>query len=139
MRWLVAVVAVVLVGAACTGSGNSVARYCDLVKVAEAGSDPLADQAIYNDPVLLKSAMRARVQTYTDLAGRAPSAIRTDASAVRDGVLRVNNALAKHDYHSSTANNDPEVQAVMNDPAFAAAAERLKAYNADTCVNPPTS
>jgi hypothetical protein len=121
--------------AACSGgSGSGTARYCDVVKVAEAGTDPLADQVIYNDPTRLKAALRVRVQTYTDLAARAPSDISSDASTVRDGIIKVNNALAKHDYQSAAANTDADLQAALNDQAFADATDRLRAFNAKTCV-----
>jgi hypothetical protein len=133
VRWFA--VADLVVGAlpACT-SESGTARYCDVVKVAEAATDPLADQAIYNDPVRLKAALGARVQTYTDLAARAPSAINADASTVRDSIIKVNNALAKHDYQSAAANTDPDLQAALNDPAFADATQRLRDYNTKTCV-----
>ena len=135
MRWLLLVGAVVVVAAACSDSGSSAARYCDVVKVAEVATDPLADQAIYNDPEKLKAAFLARVRTYTDLAARAPSEIRTDAATVRDNLIKVNNALAAHGYQSAAANSDPTVQAALNDPAFTAATEKLRAYDAEHCVS----
>jgi hypothetical protein len=37
--------------AACdTGGSSGASRYCDVVKVVQAGADPLADQSIYGDP-----------------------------------------------------------------------------------------
>jgi hypothetical protein len=134
VRWPLVVLLVVPVAAAC-GSGSTASRYCDVVKVAEVATDPLADQAIYNDPDRLKAAFVARVRTYTDLAARAPSAISAAADTVRDRLITVNNALAKHGYQSAAANTDPDVQAAVNDPAFTDATERLRAYNAAHCVS----
>jgi hypothetical protein len=130
----VLVVLLVAPVAACS-SGSSASRYCDIVKVAEVATDPLADQAIYNDPERLKTAFVARVRTYTDLAARAPSAISADADTVRDSLVKVNNALAAHGYQSAAANSDPTVQAALNDPAFTASTDKLRAYNAEHCVS----
>jgi len=127
-------VAVVL-AAACSDSGSSAARYCDVVKVAEVATDPLADQAIYNDPAKLKAAFLARVRTYTDLAARAPSEIRTDGATVRENLIKVNKAPAAHGYQSVAANADPSLQSALNDPAFAASTEKLRAYDAQHCVS----
>jgi hypothetical protein len=134
MRWPPVVLVVVALAPACSG-GSSAARYCDVVKVAEVATDPLADQAIYNDPDRLKAAFVARVRTYTDLAARAPSPIKADAGTVRDSLIKVNNALAAHGYQSAAANSDPTVQAALNDPAFTAATEKLRAYDAEHCVS----
>jgi hypothetical protein len=134
VRLLVAGLLGVAVLSACSNSTSGTARYCDVVKVAEAGADPLADQAIYGDPARLQAAMKARATTYADLAARAPKEIRADADTVRDGVIRVNNALAKHGYQSAAANSDAELQAVLNDQAFADATQRLREFNAKTCV-----
>ena len=125
----------VLVGAAgCSGSDTDGAtRYCDVVKQVQAGVDPLADQSIYADPAGLKDALIVRVKTYTDLAARAPDEVKADAATLRDGVIRVNNALSAADYRSAAANTDPAVQAVLGDAAFQAAAARLAGYNADYC------
>jgi hypothetical protein len=130
----VALVAAVPV-AACSSSSSSAARYCDVVKVAEVATDPLADQAIYNDPERLKTAFVARVRTYTDLAARAPSEISADANTVRDSLIKVNNALAAHGYQSAAANSDPTVQAAVKDPAFTTATDKLRSYNAEHCVS----
>ena len=135
MRWVTLVGVAVVLAAACSDSGSSAARYCDVVKVAEVATDPLADQAIYNDPAKLKAAFLARVRTYTDLAARAPSEIRTDAATVRDNLIKVNNALAAHGYQSVAANADPSLQSALNDPAFAASTEKLRAYDAQHCVS----
>ena len=135
MRWVLLGVVVVGAVAACSDSGSSAARYCDVVKVAEVSTDPLADQAIYNDPEKLEAAFLARVRTYTDLAARAPSEIRTDAATVRDNLIKVNNALAAHGYESAAANADPALQAALTDPAFAASTEKLRSYDAQHCVS----
>jgi hypothetical protein len=136
VRWVLLVgVVVVLAAAACSDSGSSAARYCDIVKVAEVATDPLADQAIYNDPEKLKAAFLARVRTYTDLAARAPSEIRSDAATVRDNLIKVNNALATHGYQSAAANADPALQSALTDPGFAASTDKLRTYNAQHCVS----
>ncbi|HEY1280765.1 MAG TPA: hypothetical protein VGF22_13900 [Acidimicrobiales bacterium] len=133
MRSVLVVGVVVVVAAACSDSGSSAARYCDVVKVAEVATDPLADQAIYNDPDRLKAAFLARVRTYTDLAARAPAEIRADAATVRDNLIKVNNALATHEYQSAAANADPALQSALTDPAFAASTDDLRQYNAEHC------
>jgi hypothetical protein len=135
VRWVLLVGVVVMLAAACSDSGSSAARYCDIVKVAEVATDPLADQAIYNDPEKLKAAFLARVRTYTDLAARAPAEIRTDAATVRDNLIKVNNALAAHGYQSAAANADASLQSALTDPAFAASTEKLRAYDAQHCVS----
>ncbi len=114
---------------------NGASRYCDIVKQVQAGVDPLADQSIFGDPTRLKDALIARVKTYTDLAGRAPDEIRADASTVRDGVIKVNNALAAAGYQSAAANSDPNVQAVLGDQGLEDAQARLAAYDAEHCTN----
>jgi hypothetical protein len=121
--------------AACSSGGTgATASYCDLVKVAAAGTDPLADQSIFNDPAHLQAAMKARVQQYTDLAAKAPAEIAADAGTVRDDVIKVNNALAKHGYQSIAANSDPDLQAALNDQTLTAAAQRLMQFDADKCT-----
>jgi biopolymer transport protein ExbD len=134
VRWVLGALLVAALPAACSSS-SSAARYCDVVKVAEVATDPLADQAIYNDAERLKTAFVARVRTYTDLAARAPSEISADANTVRDSLIKVNNALAAHGYQSVAANSDPTVQAALNDPAFTAATDKLRSYNAQHCVS----
>jgi hypothetical protein len=125
---------VVTAAAACdTASTSGASRYCDVVKQVQASVDPLADQSIYADPARLKDALVARVKTYTDLAGRAPDEIRPDANLVRDGVIKVNNALAAAGYQSVAANSDPTVQAVLADPALQAAQSRLASYDTEHC------
>ena len=45
--------------AACdTGGTSGASRYCDVVKVVQAGADPLADQSIYGDPARLEARPR---------------------------------------------------------------------------------
>jgi hypothetical protein len=127
--------AVVAAVAACSSNASGVAKYCDIVKVAEVAADPLADQAIYNDPAKLKAAFVARVKTYTDLAARAPSEVRADAATVRDDLIKVNNALAAHGYQSAAANDDPALQAALEDPAFTTSTDKLRTYNAQHCVS----
>ena len=125
----------VLVTAACDSGGtNGASRYCDVVKQVQAGADPLADQSIYGDPDRLRAALAVRVKTYTDLAANAPSEIRADASTVRDGVIKVNNALDAAGFQSVAANSDPTVQEVLSDPALQAARGRLAAYDAEHCA-----
>jgi hypothetical protein len=51
MRRLGSLVAASAIAMAACSTGPSTARYCDVVKVAQAGVDPLADSAIFNDPV----------------------------------------------------------------------------------------
>ncbi len=127
-------VGLVVTTAACdTGGTSGASRYCDVVKQVHASVDPLADQSIYGDPARLKDALIARVKTYTDLAGRAPDKIRADAGTVRDGVIKVNNALAAAGYQSAAANTDPTVQAVLSDQALQDAQARLAAYDAAHC------
>ena len=123
--------------AACSNGsdGNGASRYCDVVKQVQAGVDPLADQSIYADPARLKEALLARVHTYTELAASAPDAARADASAVRDAVIKVNNALSRADYASAAANTDPTVKAVVSDQALLDAQARLAAFNAEHCAN----
>jgi hypothetical protein len=117
---------------ACT-TGPSTARYCDVVKVAQAGVDPLADPAIFNDPARLKAGLASRVQTYGQLAGRAPTAVRVDAAKVRDALINLNNALAKDKYASAAANSDPAVQMIIKDPSVKDATARLQSFNLTTC------
>jgi hypothetical protein len=126
----------VLGAAACdTGGTSGASRYCDVVKVVQAGVDPLSDQSIYGDPARLKAALATRVQTYTDLAAAAPSEVRADASTLRDDVIKVNNALSAAGFQSVAANTDPTVQAVLSDPALQAAQGRLAAYDAEHCAS----
>jgi hypothetical protein len=121
--------------AACdTGGTSGASRYCDVVKQVQAGADPLADQSIYGDPGRLKAALAVRVKTYTDLAADAPDAVRADANAVRDSVIKVNNALNAAGYQSAAANTDPTVQAVLADTALHDAQARLAAYDAEKCT-----
>jgi hypothetical protein len=125
----------VLGATACdTGGTSGASRYCDVVKQVQAGVDPLADQAIFTDPARLKAALAVRVKTYTDLAAEAPEAIRTDANAVRDGVIKLNNALNAAGYQSAAANSDPTVKAVLADTSLQDAQGRLAAYDAEKCT-----
>lgn len=128
---------VLLVGAtACdTGGTSGASRYCDVVKQVQAGVDPLADQAILTDPARLKAALLARVKTYTDLAAEAPEAVRADANTVRDGVIKLNNALNAAGYQSAAANTDPTVKAVLADTGLQDAQGRLAAYDAEKCAS----
>jgi hypothetical protein len=135
MRRVVALAAAMMAATAVAGcaSSSGTARYCDLVKVAEAGVDPLADPAIFDNPTVLKAALLARVDTYSQLASRAPSAVRADAVKVRDALISINNALAKQNYQSSAANSDPAVTQVLADTSVTDAENRLQAFNASTC------
>ena len=105
-----------------------------MVKQVQAGADPLADQSIYGDPDRLKAALSVRVKTYTDLAADAPAEIRADANTVRDGVIKINNALDAAGFQSAAANTDPTVQGVLSDPALQEAQRRLAAYDAEHCA-----
>ena len=49
-----------------------------------------------------------RVKTYTDLAAAAPTEVRADASTVRDGVIKVNNALNAAGYQSGGGQHRPD-------------------------------
>jgi hypothetical protein len=118
-----------------TGGTSGASRYCDVVKVARAAVDPLSDQSIYGDPARLKAALATRVKTYTDLAADAPSEVRAAANTVRDGVIKVNNALSDAGYQSAAANTDPTVQAVLSDPALQDAQSQLAAYDAEHCAS----
>ena len=125
----------VLGTAACdTGGTSGASRYCDVVKVVQAGADPLADQSIYGDPARLKAALEVRVKTYTDLAAAAPKEVQADADTVRDEVIKVNNALNAAGYQSAAANNDPIVKAVLADQGLQDAQARLAAYDAEHCA-----
>ena len=125
----------VLGATACdAGSSSGASRYCDVVKQVQASVDPLADQSIYSDPGRLKDALMVRVKTYTDLAAQAPDEIRPDANTVRDGVIKVNNALAAAGYQSAAANRDPTLQAVLNDQGLHDAQARLAGYDAEHCT-----
>ena len=125
-----------LVASGCdTGGSSGASRYCDVVKQVEAGVDPLADQAIFSDPARLKAALDVRVKTYSALAASAPEEVRADASAVRDGVIKLNNALSAAGYQSAAANSDPAVQAVVSDQALQDAQGRLAAYDAEHCTS----
>ncbi len=126
---------VLLLGACDTGGTSGASRYCDVVKQVQAGVDPLADQAIFGDPARLKTALLARVKTYTDLAAAAPDAVRTDANTVRDGVIKLNNALNAAGYQSAAANSDPTVKAVLADTSLQDAQARLAAYDAEKCAS----
>ena len=128
-------VGLVLGATACdTGGTSGASRYCDVVKVVQAGVDPLSDQSIYGDPARLQAALEVRVKTYTDLAAAAPQEIRTDANTLRDGVIKVNNALKAAGYQSAAANSDPTVQAVLADQSLQDAQSRLGAYDAKHCT-----
>jgi hypothetical protein len=116
------------------GAGSGASRYCDVVKVVQAGADPLADQSIYGDPAKLKAALEVRVKTYTDLAAAAPKDVQADADTVRDSVIKVNNALNAAGYQSAAANSDPTVKAVLADQALQDAQSRLAAYDAEHCT-----
>jgi len=118
--------------ASCT-SDSSTARYCDLVKVAEAGVDPLGDPSVLSDPARLKAALLARVDTYSQLANRAPSSVKADATKVRDALITLNNALAKQQYQSAAANTDPAVVGVIGDQSVKDAQARLQSFNGTTC------
>jgi hypothetical protein len=127
--------ALVLGTTGCDNGGTSGAsRYCDVVKVVQAGVDPLSDQSIYGDPARLQAALEVRVKTYTDLAAAAPKEIRADADTVRDGVIKVNNALKAAGYQSAAANSDPTVKAVLSDKSLQDAQSRLGTYDAEHCT-----
>jgi hypothetical protein len=133
MRWMAAVLAMAAVAIGACTSSSSTARYCDIVKVAEAGADPLANPAIFNSPASLKAALLARIDTYSQLASRAPAAVRDDAAKVRDALITLNNALAKQNYQSAAANADPTVAQVLGDASVSDARNRLQSFNASTC------
>ena len=133
MRRLWLVVAAGAISVAACSSGPSTARYCDVVKVAQAGVDPLADTAIFNDPTRLKAGLASRVATYGQLANRAPTAVRADAAKVRDALISLNNALAKDKYASAAANADPAVQRIIKDVSVKDATARLQSFNLTTC------
>jgi hypothetical protein len=133
LRYAVLLLAAGALSLAACSTGPSTARYCDVVKVAQAGVDPLANPAIFNNPALLKAALASRVKTYGELANRAPTSVRADAAKVRDALITLNNALAKDKYASAAANTDPAVQSIIKDVSVQDATARLQSFNLTTC------
>jgi hypothetical protein len=127
-------VAIGTAATACSAGSPTASRYCDVVKQVQASADPLSDQAIYSDPTRLRDALAARVATFTDLAAQAPAEIRADADTLRDGLIKINNALSKAQFQSAAANSDPVVQGVLADPGFKDALTRVEDYNANHCI-----
>ena len=109
------------------------AAYCDNVKALEAAADPLSDQAIYADPAKLQAALQQRVTAYDRLAGTAPASIKAAADTVRDAFVKLDAAFQAKRYESAAANADPGIAAILSDPAVAAAAQSLTAFDKDTC------
>jgi hypothetical protein len=135
MAALVVVAAAMIGTASACGAGSPTAsRYCDVVKQLQASADPLSDQAIYSDPARLRDALAARVATFTALAAQAPDEIRTDADTLRDGFIKINNALSTAQFQSAAANSDPVVQGVLADPGFQSALTHVEDYNANHCI-----
>jgi hypothetical protein len=126
--------AIATVVGACGAGSPTASRYCDVVKRVQASADPLSDPAIFSDPAKLRDALAARVATFTDLAAQAPDEIRTDASALRDGLIKINNALSKAEFQSAAANSDPVVQGVLADPGFQSALTNVENYDANHCT-----
>jgi len=123
---LVALVAL----AACGGGGPSTA-YCDTVQVQLASADPLSEPSVRTDPAKLEEAFRNLVQTYGLLARLAPKDVQDAAGTVRDGVIRVSNALAAKGWDASQPN--PELNAALDDQPYADALVELRRFNQREC------
>jgi hypothetical protein len=118
--------------AACGGGSPSTA-YCDTVAVAQATADPLADPAVRDDTARLSEAFQQLVATYGRLAQQAPADVRGAASAARDGVVRVSNALAAVSWDAALANQSGDLSAALDDPAYAEALAELRRFNLREC------
>ena len=124
-----------LLAAGCSsGDQRTPVRYCDVVKQLQAAADPLADQAIFGNPEQLEAALGERVRTFSDLAAAAPAEIRTDADTLRDGFIKINNALSQAHFDSAAANSDPVVQSVLADTGFQDAQGRVETYDTNHCA-----
>jgi hypothetical protein len=123
-----------LLAAGCSSGAADASRYCDVVKQLQAAADPLADQAIFGNPEQLETALGERVRTFSELAAAAPAEIRTDADTLRDGFIKVNNALSQAHFDSAAANSDPVVQSVLADTGFQDAQGRVETYDTNHCA-----
>jgi hypothetical protein len=121
---------VMLVPAACGGGGASTA-YCDTVQVQLASVDPLSEPSVRTDPARLEEAFRNLVQAYGLLARLAPKDVQDAAGTVRDGVIRVSNALAAKGWDASQPN--PELDAALDDQGYADALVELRRFNQREC------
>jgi hypothetical protein len=118
-------------GLGACGDGGPSAAYCDTVQVQLASVDPLSEPSVRTDPVRLEEAFRNLVQAYGLLARLAPDDVRDAAGTVRDGVIRVSNALAATGWDASVPN--PDLDAALDDPAYADALVELRRFNQREC------
>jgi hypothetical protein len=120
-----------MTGVASCGGGGPSAAYCDTVQVQLASVDPLSEPSVRTDPARLEEAFRSLVQGYGLLARLAPKDVQDAAGTVRDGVIRVSNALAAKGWDASQPN--PELDAALDDQAYADALVELRRFNQREC------
>jgi hypothetical protein len=107
--------------AACGPTGGADGKFCDVARRLEASVDPLADAGVLADPVKLSRALDNRVTIYTALAAAAPKSASADATAVRDGLAKLRDALAADGFRSAAIDSDPNVKKAIDDAAVGAA------------------
>lgn len=93
--------------AACADAAGPNGKFCDVAKRLQVTANPLSGNAYFTDPKLLGEGMTLRVSQYTDLALVAPTSVRTDAIAARDGLAQIALALKDKGNKASAANEEP--------------------------------
>ena len=108
-------------------SGSSNSNYCDTARRIEA-------TAKANPSTDLKSSYQQLDKVAAQFIAIAPSAIKADAQTLIDGLKKLEKALAAANYDFTKV--DPSTLAALQDPNFAAAAERISAYDKQVCGLP---
>jgi hypothetical protein len=114
----------------CTRALDYQKRFADTFQkdLAAAATNPAAiKDALKRDYAALK-------QVESDLASRVPSAIKADVDTVFGVINSLYDSLAKVDFDfTKVVQANPQLLSSLQDPKFAAAAQRLGAYFTDTC------
>jgi hypothetical protein len=114
----------------CTKAVDYQKRFADTFQkdLAAAAANPAAiKDALKRDYAALK-------QVESDLVSRVPSAIKADVDTVFGVINSFYDALSKVDFDfTKVVQSNPQLLSSLQDPKFAAAAQRLSTYFADTC------
>jgi hypothetical protein len=114
-------------------SGDEASPFCGLLRDVDPDTLLAGDPG---DPASVETGFRRLVGVLRELQAAAPPEVAADTSAVADGIAALDAALAEvgYDFDALAASGaGDEVTAAVNDPAFAAAGDRLSAYRSQVC------
>jgi hypothetical protein len=134
MTVVAAMTVVVFAGAGCAPRPTALEKYCDIVQQSEAAFDPFSTPGAVTDPTVLAKAIGDQLTTANALAEVAPEVVRADAATIRQGLIKISNALAAKRFDASQIEGDPAVAVLLAEATFLDARRRLQDFNGAHCA-----